>query len=43
MEVCEFLQGGNPKQCQSSDEIALALGVSLLVFVLRHCRRCPGT
>jgi hypothetical protein len=32
MEICGFLQGGNSKQFQSSDEIGLALGVSLLVL-----------
>lgn len=32
MEICGFLQGRNSKQFQSSDEIGLALGVSLLVF-----------
>lgn len=37
MEICGFLQGGNSKRFQSSGEIGLALGVSLLVVGLCRC------
>jgi hypothetical protein len=43
MEICGFLQGGNSKQFQSSDQIGLALGVSLIVFRLCHSLQCPCT